>query len=106
MLSPEKWPFWAEAARILLTLGVVVACGMHSWALSRSSDNRPSSIKWAFALYATGFVFVAWANFVMLIVTLYAREYKQGPYRVGAFSLLLAAAYLFTASFRLRRGHR
>lgn len=106
MFAPEKWPFWAEAGRILLTLLMVLACGMHSWALFRSSGYRPSSIRWAFALYSAGFAFLAWANAVMLVVTLYAREYKQGPYRVGTFSLLLAVAYLFSASFRLRRGHR
>jgi hypothetical protein len=103
LLSPAKWPFWLQVARIAVTVLVTAACGVHAWASLRSSKHLLPSGRWILLLYAGAFLFAAWANFVLLLVTAYSGSYKQGPYRFGMFSLLLVVTYFFAARSATRR---
>lgn len=66
-------------------------------AQSKNRKQRPSALQWASAIYAVAFFFAAWANSVMLLVTLLAGRYQQGPYHLGTFTLLLVVTYVLTA---------
>lgn len=99
-LNPRDWPYWAHAARMAVTIALMIGFGAHAWAQVRSRARQPAALRWVVGLYALAFFFAAWANFVMVLVTLLAHEYQQGPYRVGTFSLLLLATYVLTLGVR------
>lgn len=103
LLSPGKWPFWLQALRIAVTVLITAGCGVHAWAALRSSRELLPSGRWMLIIYAIAFALAAWANFVLLLVAAYAGAYKQGPYRVGMFSLLLVATYIFVVRSAMRR---
>ncbi len=80
-----------------LSILVTVACGAHAWHSLRTGRGVPSALQWASAIYALAFFFAAWANSVMLLATLLAGRYQQGPYHLGTFTLLLVVSYVLTA---------
>lgn len=88
-----------------MALSVVLtgACGAHAWGQMRTSVDVPLAFRWMFFLYAFAFFFAAWANYVMMLVTLYSKHHQPGPYHVGTFTLLLLVTYWFSVSFRVRR---
>ena len=102
-MNAADWPFWAQAMRIGITLAFTLLCGMHAWAQFRRGEARSSYLRWVYFLYAAAFMFVTWANFVMMMVTIYAHDYRPGPYHLATLSLLLTIAYIFTAMLRIGR---
>lgn len=101
-LNPENWPFWLQVIRIGVTILVVLLCGAHAWSKWKDGDNS-SPWRWVFFMYGLAFSFTAWANFVMVVVSINAGQYHSGPYHVGTFTLLLAVTYFLTVISRLWR---
>lgn len=52
-------------------------------------------------MYGMAFSFAAWANFVMVVVSVNAGQYHSGPYHVGTFTMLLAVTYFLTVISRI-----
>lgn len=96
-LRASTWPCWIHEIRMALSILVTAACGAHAWHSLRTGSSAPSALQWASAIYAVAFFFAAWANSVMLLVTLLAGRYQQGPYHLGTFTLLLVVTYVLTA---------
>jgi len=103
-LKPGEWPYWAHAIRMGVTILLTMGCGAHAWATMRQQKGLPVSARFSLVLYAAALFFAAWANCVMMFVTLLAGRYQQGPYHLGTFTLLLVGAYVLTEGVRWRGG--
>ncbi len=102
ILKASAWPCWIHELRMAFSILLTAACGAHAWSTLSRGTGRPPALQWASAVYAVTFFFAAWANSVMLLVTLLAGRYKQGPYHLGTFTLLLVAAYVLTSGLSRR----
>lgn len=95
MTDPVHWPDWLQIARLLGTLAVTIAFGIHAYdrhAQEAVEDVSPR--KWMYWMYAMVFLVASVANFTQLCITLAFQSYEKATFHLGYSTLLLVLSYV------------
>ncbi len=94
MFDLNQWPDWLQATRLVITLALIMGCGIHAYrAHTRQADLAASSRRWIYWLYSLAFLATSASIFAHLLVAHIFEDYRGAGLSLALISVLLILSY-------------